>query len=103
MKRRASHKAGETNIDDTLNCLDFNCTSERLAVGGNDAKVKIYDDNLPEKPLLRVLRSTGKMFPGHSNRIYSLKFNNTDENILYSSGWDDTVQINDLREGGPVG
>ena len=23
--------------------------------------------------------------------------------MLYSSGWDDTVMINDLREGGPVG
>jgi len=50
-----------------------------------------------------TLKPTGKMFPGHSNRVYSLKFSNTDENMLYSSGWDDTVQINDLREGGPVG
>jgi len=91
-----------TNLDDTLNCLDFNCTSERLAVGGNDAKVKIYDDVSPDKSLLMVLKSTGKMFPGHSNRIYSLKFSNNNEHILYSSGWDDTVQINDLREGGPV-
>lgn len=93
---------GQTDVDDTLNCLDFNCTAERLAVAGNDAKVKIYNESSPDKELLMVLKSTGKKFPGHSNRIFALKFNNTDENILYSAGWDDTVQINDLRVGGPV-
>lgn len=82
--------------------MDFNCTGERLAAAGNNAKVKIYDENLPDKPLLMTLKSTGKLYPGHSNRIFSVKFNSTDENTLYSSGWDDTVQINDLREGGPV-
>lgn len=71
--------------------MDFNCTAERLAVAGNDAKVKIYDESSPDKELLMTLRSTGKMHPGHSNRIYALKFSNTDENMLYSSGWDDTV------------
>jgi WD40 repeat protein len=74
-----------------LNCLDFNCTSERLAVAGNDAKVRIFDDTSAEKDLLMTLKATGKLLPGHSNRIYALKFSNTDENILYSAGWDDTV------------
>lgn len=94
---------GSTNIELTLNCLDFNCTSEKLAVAGNDAKIKIYNDHSADRELIMTLKGTGKMFPGHSNRIYALKFSNTDENILYSAGWDDTVQINDLREGGPVG
>eukprot|EP00347_Sterkiella_histriomuscorum_P002300 403368688 len=104
-KRRSSKPSslpGQTNIEQTLNCLDFNCTSEKLAVAGNDAKVKIYDDNSTDKDLLMTLRSTGKMHPGHSNRIFALKFSNTDENMLYSAGWDDTVQINDLRVGGPI-
>jgi len=30
-------------------------------------------------------------------------FNKEDPNILYSGGWDDAVQIQDLRVGGPVG
>ncbi|CDW82968.1 wd repeat protein [Stylonychia lemnae] len=92
-----------TNIDTTLNCLDFNLTSEKLAVAGNDSKVKIYNEHSPDKELLMTLKPTGRNFPGHTNRVYALKFSNTEENILYSSGWDDTVQINDLREGGSVG
>lgn len=74
-----------------MNCLDFNCTAEKLAVAGNDAKVRIYDELSDEKDLLMTLKATGKLLPGHSNRIYALKFSKTDENILYSSGWDDTV------------
>jgi hypothetical protein len=49
-----------------------------------------------------TLKSNGKKFPSHSKRIFALKFDNVEENILYSSGWDDTVLVNDLREGGPV-
>ena len=86
----------------TLNCLDFNSTGERLAVDGNDAKVKIYDETTPMKDLIMTLKPNGRNLPGHTNRIFSLKFHHTDENILFSSGWDNTVQINDLRAGGPT-
>ena len=30
---------------------------------------------------------------GHSNRVFSLKYCNEDENILLSAGWDNTVQV----------
>jgi WD40 repeat protein len=35
--------------------------------------------------------------PGHSNRVFSLKFSPVDENVLFSGGWDNTVQMWDLR------
>ncbi len=35
--------------------------------------------------------------PGHSNRIFSIKFHNNNPNILYSGGWDDTIYIWDTR------
>ena len=82
--------------------MDFNSTGERLAVAGNDAQVKIYDENSSAKDLIMVLKANGKLLPGHSNRIFGLRFNHTDENMLYSGGWDNTVQINDLRVGGPI-
>lgn len=35
--------------------------------------------------------------PGHSNRVFSVKFDKDDENLLVSGGWDNTIQIWDLR------
>jgi len=40
---------------------------------------------------------------GHSNRIFALKFDPINSNILVSGGWDNTVWIYDIREKGPVG
>ena len=71
--------------------MDINTTSERLAVAGNDAKIRIYDENSASKEFLLTLKPNGKAFPGHTNRIFALKFDHTNENILYSAGWDDTV------------
>lgn len=41
--------------------------------------------------------------PGHSNRIFALRFCNDDPNILLSGGWDSMVFIWDLREKTSVG
>jgi COMPASS component SWD3 len=35
--------------------------------------------------------------PGHSNRVFSLNFNPDDDNIILTGGWDNTVQIWDVR------
>ena len=36
----------------------------------------------------------GSLAPdGHTSRVFSLKFDPTDPNILYSGGWDKTVQV----------
>jgi WD40 repeat protein len=42
------------------------------------------------------------VLPGHSNRVFCLKFDPLEENILYSGGWDKSIQIYDLRMEGPV-
>lgn len=39
---------------------------------------------------------------GHSNRIFCVKFNPMQPNMLVSGGWDGTLQIYDIREKGPV-
>jgi COMPASS component SWD3 len=38
----------------------------------------------------------------HSNRIFSVKFNPEDNNVLVSGGWDNNVYIYDVRKRGPV-
>ncbi len=47
-------------------------------------------------------RSTYKNTSGHSNRIFSVKFKADDPNLVLSGGWDNTVQIWDLRTGHSV-
>jgi COMPASS component SWD3 len=44
----------------------------------------------------------GSSRPGHSNRVFSLKYFPSDENILLSGGWDNTVQIWDVRANASV-
>ena len=38
----------------------------------------------------------------HSNRVFAIKCHPTDPNLVYSSGWDSTVQFWDLRSEKPV-
>lgn len=33
----------------------------------------------------------GKNLPGHASRIFTVKFNPMDPNIILSSGWDRTI------------
>jgi WD40 repeat protein len=44
----------------------------------------------------------GKNLPGHSNRIFVIKYHPSEENIIVSGGWDRTIQIYDVREGRTV-
>ena len=41
-------------------------------------------------------------FCGHSNRIFCVRFDSTNSNIIASGGWDNTVQIYDIRKKGPI-
>lgn len=75
-------------------CLDFNTNGTLLAVGGRDAHVRVYDETT--KSLAATLKEKGEL-PGHSNRIFCVKFNPLDDNMIVSGGWDNTIQIYDLR------
>ena len=59
-----------------------------MATAGRDAHVRIYDETT--KSLALVLKEKGEL-PGHSNRIFSVKFNKADPNMLVSGGWDNTL------------
>ena len=87
------------NPENHLYCLDYNSEGTLLAVAGRDQHVRIYDETT--KSLLISMKERGEL-PGHSNRIFSVRFNPLDSNILVSGGWDNTVQIYDIREKGPV-
>uniref|UniRef100_A0A7S2RM78 Anaphase-promoting complex subunit 4 WD40 domain-containing protein n=1 Tax=Mucochytrium quahogii TaxID=96639 RepID=A0A7S2RM78_9STRA len=79
-----------------LYCVDYRPDGTIFATAGKDFTVRVYDE--ATKTLMTEMRSgIGHVTPGHSNRVFSLKFNPTDPNIMISGGWDNTVQIWDLR------
>jgi COMPASS component SWD3 len=81
--------------------MEYNHDGTRFATAGKDYKVRLYDE-ATKSHILSMSRGFGKMTPGHSNRVFSVKFHPTDENILLSAGWDNTVQIWDTRVEGAV-
>ena len=70
-----------------------------LAVAGRDRVVRIYDETT--KSLAFEMKQKGKLI-GHGNRIFCVKFNKGDENIICSGGWDNNVFVYDMRYRGPV-
>jgi WD40 repeat protein len=85
-----------TEEDNQLFCVDYRPDGAVFATAGKDYCVRIYDE--ATKTLSTTLMG-GRTAdnPGHSNRVFSLKFKPDDPNLLISAGWDNTVQIWDLR------
>lgn len=71
-----------------------------FAVCGNEPTIKVYDEMT--RKLVVELSGSATGLPGHELRVFAVKFDKLDENLLCSGGWDKTVQIWDLRMGGPV-
>jgi WD40 repeat protein len=61
--------------------------------------VRLYDEETKE--LIGTMKERGEL-PGHSNRIFCVKFSKADQNVLASGGWDKNVYLYDVREQGPV-
>ena len=68
--------------------MDYTNDGTLLAVGGRDCHIRIYDETT--KSLSMSMKEKGD-FPGHSNRIFSVKFNPIRQNMLVSGGWDNTL------------
>lgn len=79
-------------------CLDYYHNGALFATAGRDYKVRIYDE--ATKRLTKVLEGGDQLkTAGHSNRVFSVKFHSQNPNLLVSAGWDNTVQLWDLRKG----
>lgn len=81
------HLKDPNNSD--LYCIDYNQDGSLIAVGGKDCEIKLYDD--ATKSLTSSLKGTTSTYPGHANRIFSVKFSGEDKNLLISGGWDCTI------------
>ena len=71
-----------------------------FATCGNDKVVRVYDEMT--RKIVTELSGTSTGQPGHSNRVFCVKFAKEDENLMISGGWDNNIFIWDLRQGTPV-
>ncbi|XP_069502950.1 coronin-7 [Ambystoma mexicanum] len=77
-------------------CWDPFCP-ERLAVAGEDAKIRIWC--LPKGGLQETLSQPETVLRGHTEKIYSIKFHPLASDILASSSYDMTVRIWNIGTG----
>lgn len=84
--------------------MDYDNEGNRYVTAGKDTAVRVYDE--ATKTLILTMKG-GMGFavnksPGHSNRIFACKILSEDDNIVVTGGWDNTVQIWDIRQGAAV-
>lgn len=92
--------------DNEIFSLDFTAEGDKFATGGKDRIIRIYDE-ATKSEISRLTPNAmssldGGDLPGHSNRIFSLKFAPFDSNVLLSGGWDNVIYYWDLRMERPV-
>lgn len=71
---------------------------KKLAIAGKNPEIEVYDDETMQKCVEFKNMGTAS----HTNRIFSVKFDPKDPNLLYSGGWDCAVFLWDLRLATPV-
>lgn len=94
----------EKEENNEILCLDMNLDGKKFATAGLDTNVRLYD--FENHSIISVLEKTNELtdgpIPGHTNRVFSVIFDPLNPFTLYSSGWDDTIQVWDLRVGRSV-
>lgn len=91
-----------TEADNQVYALDYAPDGASFATAGKDYAVRVYDENTRQETAKLASGWIGAPSAGHSNRIFSLKFVPDEPNLLASAGWDNTIQLWDLRQGSPV-
>ena len=74
--------------ENSLCTIDFSPDGLLLATAGKDRQIRIFDETT--KSMAFSMRGAGEL-NGHSNRIFCVRFNQADPNMLVSGGWDRTV------------
>lgn len=62
--------------------------------------MRVYDEQT--RSLVVELEGGGSGEPGHSNRVFCVKFDQEDPNFIVSGSWDNNIKIWDIRQPSPV-
>ena len=76
--------------------MDYTSEERKLCTAGKDCGIRVYDDKT--KKIVRHYEKGDWYAPGHSNRIFAVKFKNDDQNVIVSGGWDSSIFIWDIRQ-----
>ena len=98
VKEDDCQKPGATN---QVYALDYNPDGTSFASAGKDYCVRVYDEATKTVTSMLKAGHVGAPSAGHSNRIFGVKFVPDDPMLLLSAGWDNTVQVWDLRTSQP--
>lgn len=90
--------------DNQVFAIDYNDEGTKFVTAGRDTTLRVYDEATKQQvtTLAGGLLYTHRETPGHSNRVFATKFMHGDDNVIVSGGWDNTVQIWDVRVGAAV-
>ncbi|MCQ2817872.1 MAG: hypothetical protein MJ252_11460 [archaeon] len=80
-----------------INVVDYTNDYKKFATGGSDVIIRVYDEGMKAK--ICEMKPAKFEQPGHTSRIFAIKFNPDNSNMVISGGWDKTIQIYDVREG----
>ena len=83
-----------------MNCCDFSYNGKYFVAAGGDKSVYVYDEQT--RGLVTELNMAGIRNGGHQSKITAVKFDEEDENVMYTGSWDRTIKIYDVRQKGPV-
>lgn len=85
-----------TERENQILCSDYFVDGSKFATAGYDRKLRVYDDKTHTQ-LQMLHKGDGRTTVGHSNHIFSLKCHPAQSHLLFTGGWDNTVQFWDIR------
>ena len=84
------------NKENDLYSCDFSKDGNLFITAGKDATIRVYDTETGNN-LSSLSKKTPFTDHSHSMRIYSTIFHKTDDNLVFSGSWDNTVLMWDIR------
>ena len=84
----------------TLLTVDYNPDGSQFVTAGSDKIVRVYDEQT--RGLVVELEGGGSGEPGHSNRVFCVKFDQDDPNLIVSGSWDNNIKVWDIRQPSPI-